>query len=91
MHTYIHTYRCKVQYEAGLVASCYWTNLECSMSAMFLHLSEQCLDEGGLASSNLTHHSHQLTWLHRKIQPAHCILNKRNKYATPKQTHHKQQ
>ena len=42
---------------------------------MFLHLSKQCLDEGGLASSNLTHHSHQLTWFHRKIQPVHHNKN----------------
>ena len=38
------------------------------MSAMFLHLSQQCLDEGGLASSNLTHHSHQMPWLHSQVQ-----------------------
>ena len=43
---------------------------------MFLHLSKQCLDEGGLASSNLTHHSHQLTLLHRKIQPVHHTIRK---------------
>ena len=44
------------------------TNLKGDISAMFLHLSKQCLYEGGLASSNLTHHSHQLTWLHSKVQ-----------------------
>ena len=44
-----------------------YTHPECHISAVFLHLSEQCLDEGGLASSNLTHHSHQLTWLHAKV------------------------
>ena len=48
---------------------------------MFLHLSQQCLDEGGLASSNLTHHSNQLTWLHRKIQPAYH--NKKSNDAIP--------
>ena len=45
-------------------------HLQCNVSTMFLHLSKQCLDEGRLASSNLTHHSHQLTWLHLKVQTA---------------------
>ena len=44
-----------------------YTHPECHISTVFLHLSEQCLDEGGLTSSNLTHHSHQLTWLHAKV------------------------
>ena len=44
-----------------------YTHPECHISTVFLHLSKQCLDEGGLASSNLTHHSHQLTWLHAKV------------------------
>ena len=48
---------------------------ECNISAMFLHLSQECLDEGGLASSNLTHHSYQLTWLHMKINTIQYITS----------------
>ena len=34
-----------------------------NMSVHLLHLSQQSRDERGLASSNMTHHCHQLTWL----------------------------
>ena len=47
-----------------------YTYPECHISSLFLHLSKQCLYEGGFASSNLTHHGHQLAWLHIKINTA---------------------
>ena len=55
------------KYESDTVTTCTHTYPECHSSSEFLHLSKECLDEGGLASSNLTHHSHQLTSLHIKL------------------------